>query len=288
MAATENTLKVGGNGSSITINTSNTEEWYKAMSTYYYDNIDESHPTIDTTWNDNRTDEKMLDTEVRYSNKSKANPMNLTMRLYHTTGTFLIQGAAKNITIWQTNHYPALLAIIEKQRKEAELVITSTESDVAAASDLTSDSENVTAVVERDVTIKQPEHLPETDVVPTNVEAIVERNVVKAAEIPPVTLPETDNSTAKVDETADVKANDKGTPTNIDLHETNAAQIEHDTRPSTNNAVLLTAEEVENNPCIDVKTPLVVNTSYNKQGPSSSLEMEEQLTNHAQINSPVC
>ena len=53
-----------------------------------YDSIDEAHPTIDSTWQDNKTDQKMIDTEVKYANKSRDNPMNVTMRLYHTTGTF--------------------------------------------------------------------------------------------------------------------------------------------------------------------------------------------------------
>ena len=108
---------IGVNGSSISIHTSNVEEWYKALAVLYYEEIEEDDKLIDTTWceNRNKVDNTLLtDTEIKYVSRRENQEMKVTMRLYHRTGTFLVQGAAKYIELWHSKHYPVLAELVQK------------------------------------------------------------------------------------------------------------------------------------------------------------------------------
>ena len=105
-------LKVSSNGNCVTTHTSNPKEWYAVLSAFYHDEVEEDNPLVNSHWKDNplhdETDE-LLDTQIKYSNKTiPQEEINITVKLYHTTGSLCVQGSADSIQRWRNTQFPVL------------------------------------------------------------------------------------------------------------------------------------------------------------------------------------
>ena len=96
-------LKVSANGNSATFHTAYPQKWYDALVIFYHDQVEENNPFIISHWTDSKSkddENKLLDTIIKYINKSnREDVLTLTITLYHTSGTLLVQGAAECVKV---------------------------------------------------------------------------------------------------------------------------------------------------------------------------------------------
>ena len=130
MVDTEPTI--APNGGSITITTSNPDAWYKALCVVYYEEVVESDPDTDSNWVHHKNNkDQVTETEIKFSNRKKDCAISITIKLYHTTGTILVQGATKSIERWHAHHYPGIQKLVEANMSQAHGSSVATENEKA-------------------------------------------------------------------------------------------------------------------------------------------------------------
>ena len=110
-------IKVSASGNNATFHTNYPQKWYETLGIFYHDRVEQNNPFIISHWTDSRAkddENKLLGTIIKYINKSNPEDvLTLTITLYHTSGTVLVQGAADCVKIWQLQHLPDLVTIFK-------------------------------------------------------------------------------------------------------------------------------------------------------------------------------
>ena len=96
-----------GSGSCYSFQTTNTKKWYDVFATYYFDNVEEDDQNELTSWDESNKKSVIIKYEQKNTNLS------LTITIHRTTGTIMVQGAAKSLEIWINQHYPGMLNILK-------------------------------------------------------------------------------------------------------------------------------------------------------------------------------
>ena len=101
-------VSLSSTGSCITITTNDYISWWNAFARYYHDTYSEhrDNGVIDINWKDEKTDDKIVDTTIKYSN-SKAG-IEFSVRMYES-GKINIQGKKVMIEKWHKQHYPRII-----------------------------------------------------------------------------------------------------------------------------------------------------------------------------------
>ena len=99
----EDTRPVLKSGSCYTFTTTNTKKWYDRFALHYFENVSEEDVNEKTKW-DEKDRKKLI---IKYEKVDEC--LSITITIHRTTGTITIQGSARSLNIWITEHYPILV-----------------------------------------------------------------------------------------------------------------------------------------------------------------------------------
>ena len=97
----EDSVPVLKSGNCYHFATSNLKKWYDRFESYYYSNVKEDDNNEKVKWDDRQTS-----TLIKYSRGDRN--LSITITLHNNTGTVMIQGSTKSLSIWIDEHYPEL------------------------------------------------------------------------------------------------------------------------------------------------------------------------------------
>ena len=103
---------ISANHNCSTLSTDNPQKWYRILSIFYYDMIDQDDSEVIAEWDVSNPDE----TIIKYSDKTEKTTFSL--KLYHKTGTICIQGNKNSTFIWKDTHYPKIMEMIDRKDLE--------------------------------------------------------------------------------------------------------------------------------------------------------------------------
>ena len=98
----EDTVPVLKGGSCYSFTSINTQKWYDRFSAYYFENVKDDDQNEQINWDDSKQHKVV----IKYERKDRN--LSITITIHQTTGTIMIQGSARSLEIWITEHYPAL------------------------------------------------------------------------------------------------------------------------------------------------------------------------------------
>ena len=101
----EDTRPVLKSSSCYSFTTTNTKKWYDRFALHYFENVSDEDVNEKTKW-DEKDKKKLI---IKYEKVDQG--LSITITIHWTTGTILIQGSARSLNIWITEHYPVLIDV---------------------------------------------------------------------------------------------------------------------------------------------------------------------------------